>query len=449
MSAVEHSSIRRSDFPDDFLWGVATAAAQIEGGALEDGRSDSIWDAYSRVPERILDGSTPVVTCDHYHRWREDLDLLSELGVNAYRFSVSWSRIMPAGKGAVAPAGAAFYDRLIDELLARGITPMVTIWHADQPQILEDAGGWPCRDMAHWFAEYAEALFRRYGDRVRHWITLNEPNCFLYMGYGSGQIAPGTADFRQAYQAIHHALLGHGEAVRRFREGGYAGEIGVTMSVDRWVPASDDPADIAAAAQADEQNNWWLLDPLFLGRYPDAHRAHIGDMAPVVAEGDLASIATPIDFFGLNYYGRNIVKAGREYLGYAAKSDYGTVGNEIDPAGMVEVMRTMKSRYGALPIYITENGYYGDQQPQLVEGVYADPGRVQFLHDHLVALRQALNEGIDVRGYCWWTLMDNWEWTAGFGPRMGLYYTDFTTRTRSPKLSAQWYQTFLRKEIMS
>lgn len=427
-----------------FLWGVATAAYQIEGAAHEDGKGPSLWDVFSHIPGNIRDGSNADVACDHYRRWQSDLDLLTELGVNAYRFSVSWPRVLPEGTGRVNQPGLDFYSRLVDGILERGITPMVTLWHADHPQALEGKGGWANREMIGWFADYAALLYDRLGDRVRHWITLNEPNCFLYQGLGTGKIAPGILDWKACYQAIHNALVAHGAAAQRFRASGRPGSIGITMSVDLWEPASDSPADVAAAEYAGIQNNWWLLDPLYLKRYPEPFRRHLGNLAPTVEPGDFELMATPCDYLGINYYWKNIVNAGEQSLGQAAKSEYTGVGGYVHAHGLVEVLQHVYRRYGPQVIYITENGLYEQNVPP-VNGICEDPNRVQFLEEHTAAVAEAIEAGIDLRGYFVWSLMDNFEWSEGYVPRLGLYYTDYATLQRFPKRSALWYREFLRR----
>lgn len=429
-------------FPAGFLWGTATAAFQIEGAAEEDGKGLSLWDVFCRQPGKIRDGSNAEVACDHYHRWQSDLDLLTELGVNAYRFSISWPRVLPEGRGQPNARGLDFYQRLVDGLLARGITPMVTLWHADHPQALQEAGGWANRQMIGWFADYADLMFQALGDRVRHWLTLNEPNCFLYQGLGTGNIAPGISDWKVCYQSIHHALAAHGAAVKCFRQGGYPGSIGIAMSVDRWLPASSSPEDAAAAQYAETQNNHWLLDPLYGKGYPEDFFNGLGRLAPRVQPGDFTLMAESCDFLGINYYWKNIVRAGDSRQGQAAKSDYTASGGTVDPQGLVEVLLSVTERYGMQPIYITENGLYERNNPP-IDGVCEDPNRVQFLKDHIQALTQALAEGIDLRGYFVWSLMDNFEWSEGYLPRLGLYYTDYTTQQRIPKRSALWYRDFL------
>jgi beta-glucosidase len=430
----------------DFLWGVATAAIQIEGAVSEDGKGPSIWDVFSHIPGKIRDGSTADVACDHYHRWESDLNLLTELGVNAYRFSISWPRVLPEGAGQINKKGMDFYSRLVDALLQREITPFVTLWHADHPQALEEKGGWVNRDMVDWFADYAAQMYAHLGDRVGHWITLNEPNCFLYQGLGTGGIAPGISDWKKCYQAIHHALVAHGAAVRRFRESGRPGAIGITMSVDVWKPASDSPADIAAAEYADTQNNWWLLDPLYLGRYSAEYLQGLEENAPEIRPGDFETTSEPCDFLGINYYWKNVVQAGSQNLGQAAKSEYTAAGGSVYPQGLVEVLETVYQRYGRQVIYITENGLY-ENNPPPVDGLCSDPNRVAFLKSHTAAVDTAIQQGIDLRGYFFWSLMDNFEWSEGYRPRLGLYYTDFTTQQRTPKASALWYRDFLFRQM--
>jgi beta-glucosidase len=432
---TNRTEVRRADFPKDFLWGVATAPLQVEG--ITD-RGESQWDAYARQPGVVLDGSTPAVTTDSYRLWREDFRLLDELGVNAFRFGICWSRVLPNGRGRPNQRGLDFYARQIDELLSRQITPLVTVSHAEHPQALEERGGWLNRDMIGWFADYASVVFEAYGDRVHHWLTINEPNCFNYQGYGTGTTAPGRkGDWAAAYQAIHHQLVAHGEAVRRFRASGHPGLIGLAMSVDVWSPASDDPRDVAAAQMAEEQNNWWLLDPLYRGRYPQAMWEQLGPLAPQVRPEDFPVMATPTDFFGLNYYAKNLASAGGENLVLAAKGGVAAARHEVYPQGLVEIMATLARRYGRFPVIITENGSYAPATR------LEDPARVEFLQTHIAVLADALRAGHDVRGYFVWSLLDNWEWTAGFGPRLGLYHTDFATQTRTPKSSARWYGQFL------
>lgn len=434
-------------FPSGFLWGAATAAFQIEGAAEEDGKGLSLWDVFSRQPGKIRDGSNAEVACDHYHRWQSDLNLLTELGVNAYRFSVSWPRVLPEGKGQPNIKGLDFYQRLVDGLLARGITPMLTLWHADHPQALQALGGWANRQMIGWFADYAALLFETLGDRVRHWLTLNEPNCFLYQGLGTGNIAPGISDWKTCYQAIHHALAAHGAAVRCFRQGNTPGGIGIAMSIDRWLPASDSPEDAAAACYAETQNNHWLLDPLHGMGYPEDFFNTLGSLAPRIQPGDFTLMAEPCDFLGINYYWKNIVRAGVTQLGQAAKSEYTAAGGTLDPQGLLHVLRGVVERYGMQPVYITENGLYEHNAPP-VDGLCDDPNRVAFLKDYIQAAAQAVDEGIDLRGYFVWSLMDNFEWSEGYQPRLGLYYTDYATQQRIPKRSALWYRHFLYQQSL-
>ncbi|MCE9616000.1 MAG: beta-glucosidase [Lentisphaerae bacterium] len=429
-----------------FLWGTATAAFQIEGAPAADGKRESNWDRFSHTPGKITDGHTADVTCDHYHRWHEDLKLMEWLGVNAYRFSICWSRVLPRGKGRVNQAGLDFYQHLIDGLLDRGITPLVTIWHGDHPQELESAGGWLNRDMIAHYADYAGVLFERLGDRVRHWITLNEPNCFLYQGYGDGLCPPGHTDWKLAYQAVHHALVGHGEAVRRFRDMRMPGDIGITMSCMQWSPATDSAKDQRAAELADHQNNLWLLDPLHGRGYPELYRTFLGELAPAVRDGDQDVIASPTDFLGVNYYQNMHVAAGTLQPDRAGPIQaYTTVHKENSPAAFLAGLKRLNQRYGPRTFIVTENGLYKKDETLAEDGTCDDHDRVDYLRTHVAALQDAIASGVDIRGYCIWSLMDNFEWSAGFTARYGLFFTDYPTQKRVAKSSARWYRDFLKE----
>lgn len=439
------------DFPEGFLWGTATAAFQIEGSPAADGKGESNWDRFSHTPGKINDGSTADVACDHYRRWREDIGLMEWLGVNAYRFSVCWSRIQPQGRGPINRRGLDFYSRLIDTLLERGITPMVTLWHGDHPQALEDVGGWTNRDMIERYADYATVLFETLGDRVRHWITLNEPNCFLYQGYGDGRCPPGSTDWKLAYQAVHNALVGHGAAVQRFRDCGAEGGIGITMSCQLWTPASDTPADLRAAGLAHLQNHAWLLDPLHGKGYPDAFVEYLGALAPEIHDGDLETIATLTDFLGVNYYKNMAVRAGtlRPARHEGLQTDIVIERQTDDPAAFTELLQRLNRDYGPRRVfYVTENGRYEDDRLG-EDGACRDPERVAYLSGHVAALREAIRAGVDVRGYCVWSLLDNFEWSAGYTARYGLFYTDYPGQRRIPKDSARWYRDWLDTECQT
>ena len=434
---------KQPPFPKGFLWGTATAAYQIEGAVDADGKSESNWDRFSHTPGKIKDGTTGDEACDHYHRWRSDIDLMKWLGLNAYRFSVSWPRILPEGKGRVNEKGVGFYSRLVDTLLANGITPLVTVWHGDHPQVLDEAGGWTNRAMIDLYADYAEVLFRRLGDRVTNWITLNEPNCFPYQGFGDGRCPPGLTDYKLAYQAIHNALVAHGRAVERLRSARPEDRIGISMSCQWWSPASDDPRDVRAAQLSDLRNDLWLLDALHLGQYPREYADYIGDLAPDVHDGDMKVISAPCDFLGVNYYENMIMRAGTLKHNTGGRFEDVVVQEQRhDPQALLKVLRRIYDRYGRRTIYITENGVI---LPDTLDsdGTCHDPERLEYLKGHTAAVKGAVASGIDLRGYFVWTLMDNFEWSAGHAARFGLFFTDYAAQKRVPKDSAKWYRDFL------
>ena len=444
--------IRR--FPDSFLWGAATAAYQIEGAAFENGKGLSIWDTFCHTPGHIQNGDTGDVACDHYHRWEADLDLMVDLGLQAYRYSVAWTRVLPGGRGKVNQAGLDFYRRLTDGLLKRGLTPMVTLYHWDLPQALQDAGGWASRDTAHAFAEYAQIVHDALGDRVAFWVTLNEPWCTAMLGYRDGLHAPGWHDEGAAFAATHHLLLAHGLGVQALRAAGARGQVGVALNLVSEVPASDDPLDIAATRRLDGTENRLYLDPLFHGRYPqdvlDDHR-DISDFS-FVQDGDLAVIATPMDFLGVNFYERHITRADPNDPQRGALFDYPgeartAVGVGMNPEGLLDVLERLPREYTALPLYITENGMAGDDHAD-PEGRVRDEARVAFFDGHLRAVQDALARNVDVRGYFAWSFMDNFEWQQGFAKRYGLVYTDYLTQRRVPKKSGLWYRDVIRENAL-
>ena len=433
----------RQTFPEGFLWGTATAAYQIEGAIRAEGKSESNWDRFSHTPGKIKDGTTGDEACDHYHRWRSDIDLMKWLGLNAYRFSISWPRVMPAGKGPVNEKGLAFYSRLVDALLENGITPLVTVWHGDHPQVLDEAGGWTNRAMIDLYADYAEVLFRRLGDRVANWITLNEPNCFLYQGFGDGRCPPGHNDYRLAYQAIHNALVAHGKAVERLRAVRPSCKAGITISCQWWSPASDDPRDARAARIADLRNDLWLLDSIHLGRYPEEYADYLGDLAPEVRAGDMEAISARRDFLGVNYYSHMIMRAGTLTHDRGGPfTDVVTAEQRSDPSALLKVLHRIKERYGPQPLYITENGIHLKEELG-PDGECHDTVRLEYLKGHTGVLARAIAEGIDLRAFCVWSLMDNFEWSAGHAARYGLFFTDYATQKRIPKDSAKWYREFI------
>lgn len=438
-----------SGFPDGFLWGAATSAYQIEGSPLADGASPSIWHQFSHVPGSTHGGDTGDVACDHYRRYAEDVALMRDLGVQAYRFSLSWGRLLRDGRGPVNPRGLDFYSRLIDRLREAGIRPMVTLYHWDLPAALDHLGGWTSRDSIHWFADYAEVAFRALGDRVDLWATFNEPWMVSDAGYLQGIHAPGHRDPGEAARAAHHLLCAHGAAVERFR-GGHAGAIGLVVNLEPMHPATDDASDAAAAARASAYMNRQYLDPLFLGRYPDELPEMFGDAWPRLADDDFRLIRQPIDFLGVNYYSRRLVRddpAARPTRAGSIVPDLAprtAMGWEIYPDGLREILDWVRGRYGHIPLYVTENGAaFMDDAPG-PEGVIEDAPRVGYFREHLRATRAAIASGVDVRGYFAWSLLDNFEWQHGYAKRFGLVHVDFTTQKRTLKRSALFYRDVIR-----
>ncbi len=434
-------------FPEGFAWGVAAASAQIEGAATDGGKAESIWDRFATIPGKINDGDTPAVACDHYHRFEADADLIRDLGLRHYRLSVAWPRVVPDGDGPVNPIGLDFYDRLIDALLARGITPWVTLFHWDLPQALEDKGGWASRSTVDAFARYAEVVARRLGDRVGHWFTVNEIPCFIGFGYGSGAFAPGrTEPARVLNQAYHHALLAHGRAVAAVRAFGRAGS--VVGLVQNFLPPSPIPVteaegDIAAARALFTAANARILGPVCLGRYPDSFLDAAGPDAPEIQQGDLESIGQPSDFLGLNLYSGDFVRQGRdgraEILPFPRQYPRGDLPwINVTPEVIYWTARLATAVFGPRPLLITENGAAFDDQVT-PEGEVIDLDRREYLRNHLISLHRAIGEGYDVRGYFLWSLMDNFEWAEGYARRFGIVRVDYPTQRRTPKLSARWY----------
>jgi beta-glucosidase len=414
-------------FPDDFVWGAATSAYQVEGAIDEDGRGESIWDRFSHTPGRVLDGDTGDVACDHYHRYPQDIDLMADLGLSAYRFSVSWPRVMPAGRGAVNPAGLDHYDRIVDGLLARGIAPYPTLYHWDLPQVLEDGGGWPVRSTAEAFAEYAAAVAGRLGDRVRSFATINEPHVVSDHGYRSGSHAPGRVEPEAALAAAHHLLVAHGLGVRAIRSHAPAAAVGIVLNFEPKHAATDDDLDREAAAIAHDQFNRWYLDPIVGSDYPeDGSRAWGWDRREVL-DGDMDLIATRIDFLGVNYYSREVVRSPLLPPLEPEPAERTAMGWEVYPEGLTEVLRFAASRTGDLPLYVTENGAAYALDPA---DPTRDPGRVTFLRRHLDAALAALETGVPLRGYFAWSLLDNFEWALGYEPRFGIVHVDFETQER-------------------
>jgi beta-glucosidase len=443
------------EFPAGFVWGTATAAYQIEGAVREGGRGPSIWDTFAGTPGKVYGGHTGAVACDHYHRYVEDVALMAELGLGAYRFSVAWPRIQPDGSGPANPAGLDFYDRLVDELLARGVAPIVTLYHWDLPQALEDRGGWTSRDTALRFAEYAAACHARLGDRVDTWTTLNEPWCSAFLGHAAGIHAPGLVDTRAAFEAMHHLLLGHGLAARELRAAG-AGEVGVTLNL---APVSGPDAE--AVAIVDGLQNRLFLDPLLRGSYP----ADVVRMAErftdwsFVDAGDLEIIGAPIDLLGVNYYHPLAVRprpgqpASPAYPGsdgvafVEPDGPLTAMGWAIEPAGLTELLTALARDYPPVPLLVTENGAAFDDQ--LAGDEVHDVQRIGFLDAHFRAAHAAIEAGVDLRGYLVWSLLDNFEWAEGYRQRFGLVYVDYATQRRLPKASARWFAGVARRNRLT
>jgi beta-glucosidase len=432
-------------FPPDFFWGAATSAYQVEGAVGEDGRGESIWDRFTAAPGKILNGDTGAVACDSYHRYRDDVRLVRELGLNAYRFSIAWPRILPEGRGRVNEAGLDFYDRLVDELLAAGIEPFPTLYHWDLPQPLEDRGGWPVRETAEAFAEYTAVVAARLGDRVRHWITQNEPWVIAWLGYGTGQDAPGRASDADAVAAGHHVLLSHGLALEVLRRDAPGSQVGITIDLLPMHPLSDSPADAEAAHQADVARNRWFLDPVLRGAYPADGLARFGPLLPPAAADDLALISAPLDFLGVNYYRRNVVRADPATGTPAEVSppgrEYTTMGWEVGPEFLHELLVQLHDEYDVPPLYVTENGAAFEEAR--LNGHVDDPRRAAYIEGHIEAVGRALDDGVPLAGYFVWSLLDNFEWSQGYAQRFGLVYVDFDTLERIPKSSYRWYRDFI------
>jgi beta-glucosidase len=432
-------------FPRGFIWGVATSAYQIEGAWNKDGKGESIWDRFSHTPGKIAHGDTGDVGCDHYHRWREDMALIKELGLHAYRFSISWPRLLTEGRGRVNPAGLDFYSRLVDALLEAAIEPFVTLYHWDLPQALQDQGGWPARATAEAFVEYADLAARKLGDRVKHWITFNEPYVSAMVGYLEGRHAPGHSDLNEALAAAHHLLLAHGWAVPFIRRNSPRTQVGITLNLSGQTPASPSAADRAAAWQQDGIKSRWFLDPLSARGYPADIVQHYGHPMDFVQAGDLEAMAAPLDFLGVNYYTRGVVRssvvaeaenAPRTVFPNPERTEMGW---EVYPEGLYELLGRVHFDYRFPALYVTENGAaYPDQIGP--DGQVDDPSRVAFLREHLAAAARAIAAGVPLRGYFAWSLMDNFEWAHGYSKRFGLIYVDYPTQRRVLKTSAHWYR---------
>ena len=435
-----------SAFPQDFVWGAATASYQIEGAATQDGRGESVWDRFCATPGKVRNGDTGAVACDFYHRYSDDIALRRELAIAAFRFSVAWPRVIPSGRGAVNPKGLDFYDRLVDELLGNGITPFVTLFHWDTPQPLEDAGGWPVRETVDAFTEYVAAVADRLGDRVRHWITHNEPWVVSWVGHGWGHHAPGRTSDADALATAHHLLLSHGQAVQILRERSPGADVGITLNLDFVYAETDDDEDAAAAAWVDGFHNRWFLDPIFRGAYPEDMAETWRDILPEIRDGDLETIAQPIDFLGVNNYTSPLVAADtdgqRSRIVRRADVDRTDMGWEIVPGGLRDMLLRVSRDYAPKAIYVTENGAaFPDVRGH--DGSVGDPERQGYLEGYIGAVAEAVASGAPLRGYFAWSLLDNFEWAWGYWKRFGLIFIDYATLERVPKGSVYWYRDLI------
>lgn len=440
-----------NDFPNDFVWGAATASYQIEGAVGEDGRGESIWDRFSHTPGRVEGGHTGDVACDHYHRVPEDVALMKGLGLTGYRFSIGWPRVIPLGRGPVNGKGLGFYDRLVDELLAAGITPFPTLYHWDLPQTLEDEGGWANRPTAEAFAEYAEVVAGRLGDRVRYWMTLNEPWVSAHLGYAVGEHAPGRTSLEDSLAAAHHLLLAHGLAVPRIRAVVPAAEVGIVLNLHPVHPVSAHSEDQAAATALDGTVNRWYLDPLAGRGYPSDAQAFLGWKAGPVEPGDLETIAAPIDQLGVNYYFRHLERSGevsdreRPAPLVASTGELTGMGWEVYPDGMYEMLTRLHADYPFPALYITENGA-AYPEPDHLEDPPDDADRISYLDRHLGAAARAIGDGVPLRGYFVWSLFDNFEWALGYTKRFGIIHVDYDSLVRTPKASYRWYRDLINRQ---
>ena len=440
---------KRIEFPAEFLWGTATSAYQVEGSPLADGAGPSIWQRFVHTPNLVRDGDTGDVACDHYRRYADDVALMREIGTNAYRFSIAWSRVLPQGRGRVNTAGLAFYDRLVDTLLAQGIAPMATLFHWDLPAALDDLGGWLNPDIASWFAEYAAVVFSKLDDRVKLWATLNEPWVVTDGGYLHGALAPGHRNRFEAPIATHQLLRAHGAAVRAYRSLGRH-RIGIVVNLEPKYPASASVEDRAATVRAEAYMNRQYLEPALLGRYPEELQEIFGDAWPAWPAEDLGEIRERVDFVGVNYYTRNVTRFDPAQWPLRAsgvrqpRATYTETGWEVFAQGLTDVLVWVKERYGDPAIYVTENGAAFFDPPTADGGRVQDPLRVAYLREHIQALHAALMAGVDLRGYFAWSLLDNFEWNHGYSKRFGIVHVDYETQRRTPKRSARFYSEVIR-----
>ncbi len=438
------------NFPEDFLWGAATASYQIEGAYREDGKGENIWDRFSHIPGKIYEGDNGDVACDHYHRYEEDIEIMKKIGLKTYRFSISWARIFPDGSGKPNPKGMEFYKKLIGKLKENGIMPAVTLYHWDLPQMLQDIGGWANRDTVYSFVEYAKYVFDNLGSQVPIWITHNEPFVAAIVSNWIGRHAPGITDFQTALRVAHHLLLSHGLAVKAYRESGHKGEIGITLNMNPVYPASENDKDKAAAIRFNEYLNKWYADPVLKGTYPADLLEWFGDrgLAPEILDGDMSAINQPIDFLGINnYYSSFIRHDEHNWPVYASEiatgRDRTKMDWEINPEGLHDLLVYLDKEYSGIKIIITENGAAFNDIVNF-DGKVEDDNRLNYLYKHLEQVHRAIGSGANVKGYYAWSLLDNFEWGHGYSKRFGLVYVDFKTQKRILKKSAHWYGDVIR-----
>jgi beta-glucosidase len=439
-----NADISRTTFPADFTWGVATSAFQIEGAADTDGKGPSIWDDFCRVPGAIADASDGRQACEHYQRWADDLDLVASLGVDAYRFSISWPRVQALGSGAFNEAGFAFYERLVDGMLARGLKPHLTLNHWDLPSALQATGGWQNRATVQRFVDYACEVARRMGDRVASICTHNEPWVVAVLGHETGIFAPGIQSRAAALQVAHHLFLSHGLALTAMRAQGCRTDMGIVLNLSPVDSASDSEADQAAARRSDAAGLRWYIEPLLLGSYPAELLQELGANAPRILPGDMASIQVPMDFLGVNYYMRSVASAGEQWDVQSSGHEITDMGWEVYPQGLTDLLLRLHRDYRLPPILITENG--AAFKDKLQDGQVHDEQRQRYIQSHIAAVQAAMQQGVRVDGYFVWSLLDNFEWASGYEKRFGIVHVDYATQQRTLKDSALWYREFLRHQ---
>jgi beta-glucosidase len=442
-------------FPNNFIWGAIASAYQIEGAWDEDGKGQSIWDQYVRLQDRILNGDTGNTACNHYHLMPDDVNLMKEIGLQSYSFTLSWPRIIPEGTGKINQKGLDFYDRLVDHLLKAGILPKATLYHWDFPVALQDQGGWPNRDSIEWFGEYADVAFNKLADRVNLWATHNEPWVAAFLGYGAGIHAPGINDVTQAYQAAHHMLLAHAKAVEIYRAGNFGGEIGLVLNLNHFIPGSEREEDLQATKRVYDETHSLFLDPIFLGKFPENFFRWLGPNQPHIKSGDLEKLTGAADYLGINHY--NSDKVYYDHFGgwlrarleaYAAPGwGYTQMGWGINPAGLKAEVMNIVNNYGHPKLFLTENGCSAIDIPD-DNGFVNDLDRIRFLRAHLIALHEAIENGAKVQGYYVWSILDNFEWERGYSNKFGLVRVDFQSLKRIPKQSAYWYSNVIKNNAV-